>query len=62
MLKKKIDNNTKALFQISKEINKQTKVIASIGVSLLNAKVKKLEKTKKEFKELVEENPRKGVS
>jgi len=58
----KLEKETeKAILQIPKEINKLTKVIAVIGETLFNAKIKKLEINKKDFEELAKEN-RRGVA
>ncbi len=60
--KKKLNDSQKALWQISKELNKLTRVIASIGKGLFNVKVEKLRQKKADFEEFSEKNNRKGVT
>ena len=49
-----------ALRQIPKELQKLNRIIAVIGEILAGQKVKKLEQSKQEFKEFVEEREHEG--
>jgi len=60
---KKLEKETqKAVIQIPKEIEKLTKVIAVIGETFFNTKIRKLEQSKKDFEELVKEENKRGVT
>ena len=48
-----------AIIQIPREINKLTRVIATIGEALLNQKIRRIVDNKEAFKELVKEQGKK---
>ena len=62
-MKKKLDKKTReAIIQTPREIRRLTKVIAIIGETLFDAKLKKIKRSEKDFKELYNKMERRGIA